>query len=71
MRHERNGLWVAVALMGWLTLMLWLDRVGGGGDLWGQRALGAATWLVLLAFLVWHARQACAKQESLAVQPVG
>ena len=28
-------------------------------------------WLVLLAFLVWHARQACAKQESLAVQPVG
>ena len=51
MRLERHGLWVAVALMGWLTLMLWLDRVGGGGDLWRQRALGAATWLVLLAFL--------------------
>jgi hypothetical protein len=28
MRLERHGLWVAVALMGWLTLMLWLDRVG-------------------------------------------
>ena len=51
MRLERHGLWVAVALMGWLTLMLWLDRAGGGGDLWRQRALGAATWLVLVVTL--------------------
>jgi hypothetical protein len=43
--------WTGLAMMGWLTVVLWLDRVGGGGGLWQQRALGAATWLVLLAAL--------------------
>src|SRR6478609_4851193 len=51
MRLERHGLWLAVAMMGWLSLMLWLDRAGGPGDLWRQRGLGAATWLVLIAAL--------------------
>jgi hypothetical protein len=43
--------WAAVAMMGWLTLVLWLDRAGGGGGLWQQRVLGALTWMVLLAAL--------------------
>lgn len=37
-----------VVLMGWLTVVLWLDRAGGGGGLWQQRALGVVTWGVLL-----------------------
>lgn len=40
-------------LMGWLSLVLVLDRSGGGGDLWQQRALGAATWLLLLLAARW------------------
>jgi hypothetical protein len=40
-----------LALMGWLSVVLWLDRAGGGGGLWLQRGLGLATWLVLLAAL--------------------
>src|ERR1700750_717376 len=43
--------WAAVVMMGWLTLVLWLDRAGGGGGLWQQRLLGALTWLVLLVAL--------------------
>lgn len=50
-RLERWGPLVAVVLMGWLTLVLWLDRTDGGGDVWRQRGLGVATWLVLLAAL--------------------
>ncbi|MDQ6641163.1 MAG: hypothetical protein M3Y66_01540 [Actinomycetota bacterium] len=49
---ERHGLLLAVALMGWLTLVLWLDRIDGAGSLWRQRCLGMATWLVLSAALV-------------------
>jgi hypothetical protein len=38
-------------MMGWLTLVLWLDRAGGGGGLWQQRGLGALTWVVLVVAL--------------------
>jgi hypothetical protein len=38
-------------MMGWLTLVLWLDRAGGGGGPVQQRVLGALTWLVLLLAL--------------------
>jgi hypothetical protein len=34
-------------MMGWLTVVLWLDRASGGGGLWQERGLGVATWLVL------------------------
>ena len=50
MRRELPA-WSAPALMGWLSVVLWLDRSGGGGGLWLQRGLGLATWLVLLATL--------------------
>jgi hypothetical protein len=40
-----------LALMGWLSLVLWLDRAGGGGGLVQQRALGAVTGLVLVLAL--------------------
>src|SRR6185503_6306473 len=47
MRRELPA-WVCAALMGWLTVVLWLDRAGGGGGLGQQRLLGLATWAVLL-----------------------
>ena len=50
MRRElsaRSGL----LMMGWLTVVLWADRSGGGGGLWQQRGLGLLTWLVLLGAL--------------------
>jgi hypothetical protein len=50
MRRElpaRAGL----TMMGWLTVVLWLDRAGGGGGPVQQRVLGALTWLVLLVAL--------------------
>ena len=40
-------------MMGWLTVVLWLDRAGGGGGLWQQRGLGLLTWLVL-ALALWR-----------------
>ncbi len=40
-----------LVMMGWLTVVLWLDRAGGGGGLWQQRGLGLLTWLVLLVAL--------------------
>jgi hypothetical protein len=43
--------WACPALMGWLTVVLWLDRAGGGGGLWQQRGLGLLTWGVLLLTL--------------------
>jgi hypothetical protein len=43
--------WACPALMGWLTVVLWLDRAGGGGGLWQQRGLGLLTWGVLLLAL--------------------
>ena len=48
---ERHGPLLAVVLMGWLTGMLWLDRVDGDGSIWRQRGLGVATWVLLLAAL--------------------
>src|SRR5438128_1526937 len=50
MRRELPG-WAGLPMMGWLTVVLWLDRSGGGGSLWQQRLLGVLTWLVLLAVL--------------------
>ena len=41
MRRELPA-WAGLVLMGWLTVVLWLDRAGGGGGLWQQRGLGAA-----------------------------
>ena len=35
-------------MMGWLSLVLWLDRDSAGGSIWLQRGLGAATWVVLV-----------------------
>jgi hypothetical protein len=42
------GALVAVVLMGWLSLVLWLDRDGSLGL---QRLLGVATWVVLVLAL--------------------
>ena len=50
MRRELP-VWACPALMGWLTVVLWLDRAGGGGGLWQQRGLGLLTWGVLLLTL--------------------
>jgi hypothetical protein len=50
MRRELPA-WACPALMGWLTVVLWLDRAGGGGGPWQQRGLGLATWALLLAVL--------------------
>ena len=41
----------ALLMMGWLSVVLWLDRAGGGGSHALQRALGLLTWLVLVAAL--------------------
>jgi hypothetical protein len=41
----------SVLMMGWLSVVLWLDRASGGGGLWLQRGLGALTWMVLLVAL--------------------
>lgn len=40
-------------LMGWLSVVLWLDRASAEGSLALQRGLGALTWLVLLGALRW------------------
>jgi hypothetical protein len=49
----RRGLpaWAGLAMMGWLTAVLWLDRAGGGGGHVQQRLLGVLTWLVLAVAL--------------------
>jgi hypothetical protein len=48
-----GGAAVAVVLMGWLSVVLWLDRASADGGLVLQRGLGALTWLVLLGALPW------------------
>jgi hypothetical protein len=48
---DRLGARASLLMMGWLSVVLWLDRVDGGGELWRQRALGVATWLVLVVAL--------------------
>lgn len=45
---NRTGASAALAMMGWLTVVLWLD---GDGPLWLQRCLGVLTWGVLLLAL--------------------
>jgi hypothetical protein len=50
MRRELTG-WSGLVMMGWLTVVLWLDRSGGGGALWQQRGLGLLTWALLLVVL--------------------
>ena len=50
MRRELPA-WAGLTMMGWLSVVLWLDRSGGGGGLWQQRGLGLLTWLVLLVAL--------------------
>jgi hypothetical protein len=50
MRRELPA-WTGLSMMGWLTVVLWLDRAGGGGGLGQQRALGLLTWLVLAVAL--------------------
>jgi hypothetical protein len=47
----RSGALAAVLMMGWLTLVLWLDRASAGGTIWLQRGLGVLTWVVLLVAL--------------------
>jgi hypothetical protein len=46
-----DGAAACLVLMGWLSVVLWLDRASGDGSLWLQRGLGVLTWLVLLAAL--------------------
>ena len=43
--RNRLGLVACVAMMGWLSVVLWLDSDGG---VWLQRGLGLGTWAVLL-----------------------
>lgn len=45
----RAGAGAAAAMMGWLTVVLWLDRASAGGSIWQQRGLGVLTWLALFA----------------------
>jgi hypothetical protein len=49
--RNRVGALACVLMMGWLTVVLWLDRADGGGSHWLQRGLGLATWAVLLVAL--------------------
>ena len=41
----------SLLMMGWLSVVLVLDRAGGGGGLWLQRGLGLLTWVVLAVAL--------------------
>jgi len=50
MRRELPA-WTGLMMMSWLSVVLWLDRAGGGGGLWQQRVLGLLTWLVLVVAL--------------------
>src|SRR4051794_30159385 len=43
--------WAGLMTMGWLTVVLWLDRAGGGGEPGRQRVLGLLTWGLLLLLL--------------------
>jgi hypothetical protein len=58
--------WTGAVMMAWLTLVLWLDRAGGGGSLEHQRALGLVTWLVL-AVALWQVSPAVRAQTVVVV----
>lgn len=45
---NRIGLVACIVMMGWLSVVLWLDS---DGTLWWQRGLGLGTWAVLLLAL--------------------
>lgn len=45
---NRLGIPAVAVMMGWLSVVLWLDSDGG---LWLQRGLGLTTWVVLLVAL--------------------
>ncbi|MGA9747768.1 MAG: hypothetical protein WBQ50_09985 [Nocardioides sp.] len=49
--RDRLGAAASLAMMGWLTVVLWLDRDGGAGTMWTQRGAGLLTWAVLLVAL--------------------
>ena len=65
MRRELPA-WACPALMGWLTLVLWLDRSGGGGGLWQQRGLGLLTGGDLQAVL-WRVSPTVRAQTAVVV----
>jgi hypothetical protein len=46
-----RGALAAGLMMGWLTVVLWLDRASAGGSIWLQRGLGVLTWVVLVVAL--------------------
>jgi len=46
-----RGVLAAGLMMGWLTVVLWLDRSSAGGSIWLQRSLGVLTWVVLVVAL--------------------
>ncbi len=48
---DRFGVPASLLMMGWLSVVLWLDRAGGDGSIWLQRGLGLLTWGVLLVAL--------------------
>ncbi len=50
-RQDRLGALACLVMMGWLSVVLWLDRSDGGGGIWLQRGLGLLTWGVLLLAL--------------------
>src|SRR4051794_36008904 len=52
MRRELPA-WTSLLMMGWLTIVLWLDRAAGNGGPWQQRGLGVLTWSVL-AWGLWR-----------------
>lgn len=45
---NRIGATACIVMMGWLSVVLWLDADGG---LWLQRGLGVGTWVVLVLAL--------------------
>ncbi len=49
--EQRLGVLAGLVMMGWLSLVLWLDRADGGGGLGRQRVLGLLTWTVLAVVL--------------------
>ena len=58
--------WAGLLMMGWLTLVLWMDRAGGGLGPWEQRALGILTWAVLLV-VAWRVSPGVRAQTAVVV----
>ena len=63
---DRLGARASLLMMGWLSVVLWLDRAGGDGSLWLQRGLGALTWVVLLVAL-WRVSPMVRAQTAVVV----